>query len=475
MSDELTSRNLSRLNKARVDYDARLLKPKHLPPPSFAVGHNGNTGKLRITTLGQGSTEATPITNGGIARGDRVTAKGGLIDAMPRVKETPEEPVPVKEATIQILFQVENKLYVGGDRPTPIEVFTLPDGATVLTALVHNLGKKRFIVGLRYQLGEQRVTIGIRGKEQYWQLETPESRSPEYRGHDFWSALSPFVILGFQDDSSGVPSGGSTTYDVTPSVTTPVDSGYPLEIIEGSGAARFMSSGSGNTISISNQLSYQFQFPASWINGGEVESRNATAQGNESRSASGVLPPIGETNPASGSNQFRYTQTYPVPVLPEQVKESTFLLEGTATYYGITAGGNFLGSTNTTRIDTYFSPIVAGKNLASTLYRKVTETSSTTNTNVNFDTVSETRLISGDTETLLGGELPTLSAANNLLGSKYTIVQWTNELVREARKLEVEIYNLGTETAKSSKKAKFFPISAEDFPDAQFFNATYHP
>jgi hypothetical protein len=139
----LESRNKQRINQASTDRIERLIQEAErrnlLPPPSFAVGSQG--GKIRAVTLGQGETTLDPITNGGIAAGDRVRNRGGLADAMPHV-QTRTQSAPVEAGKVKVLCFKDGGLWIGGDRQNPKRIFTIPEGLTLIFEQSHlvNMG-----------------------------------------------------------------------------------------------------------------------------------------------------------------------------------------------------------------------------------------------------------------------------------------------------------------------------------------------
>ncbi|MBD2370926.1 hypothetical protein H6G55_28080, partial [Leptolyngbya sp. FACHB-161] len=126
----LESRNKQRINQASADRIDKLIQEAEqrnlLPPPSFAVG--SQDGKIRVVTVGQGETTVDPITNGGIAKGDRVRNQGGFADAMPHV-QTRTQSSPVEPGKVKILCFKDGGLWIGGDRPNPKRIYTIPEGA----------------------------------------------------------------------------------------------------------------------------------------------------------------------------------------------------------------------------------------------------------------------------------------------------------------------------------------------------------
>lgn len=105
---DLQQRNRDRISQSHADRNQQLLsdqeRRKRLPAPSYSSGYNANSGRVNVTTIGRGSSSANLGTNGGIATGDRLSVRGGFVDAMPRpTEEQPEEP----QGGLQIKWEFE--------------------------------------------------------------------------------------------------------------------------------------------------------------------------------------------------------------------------------------------------------------------------------------------------------------------------------------------------------------------------------
>lgn len=224
----LESRNQQRINQAKVDYADNLLRDAErrnlIPPASFANGVNPVTGKIRLQTLGRGETEVEAITNGGIGRGDRVTVRGGLADSMPTSNAKPNNPAPPEKlGKIKSLLSTVSEgritLYIGSDRPKPKKIATLPEGATIEGAWIHNYGKgDRYLVAVQYRVNGDRTfqTFG----SQNWELSSQGQDLSEserdainlaqfsYFGGGFWTSnVSPVRSQGdyFTTTSTPIP------------------------------------------------------------------------------------------------------------------------------------------------------------------------------------------------------------------------------------------------------------------------------
>jgi hypothetical protein len=117
----LKDRGLQRVQQAQAHYDDRMAQEDDrqtlLPPPSFAQGFNTSTGKVKVQTIGKGNAEGVAITNGGIAIGDRVSVKGGFVDAMPRVEIPTVKIVPQAFLYLDLYLLVDISGSFGDDLP----------------------------------------------------------------------------------------------------------------------------------------------------------------------------------------------------------------------------------------------------------------------------------------------------------------------------------------------------------------------
>lgn len=131
--------------------------------PSKIKRYDPETGDY-VASTPRGDKRVKPITNGAIGVGDTVRRNGSRVDAMPRpgrknqeIKPSePERPIPADaEYKIKYCYSTRDsagitKVWVGGWKPEPIEVFTMPAGWRLHHASVDNLGKERFSVNLGY-------------------------------------------------------------------------------------------------------------------------------------------------------------------------------------------------------------------------------------------------------------------------------------------------------------------------------------
>lgn len=117
----LQDRGLQRVQQAQANYDDRIVQENDrqtlLPPPSFAQGFDVSTGKVKVQTIGKGNAEGIAITNGGIAIGDRVTVRGGFVDAMPRVEPPIVEPTSRAFLYLDLYLLVDISGSFGDDLP----------------------------------------------------------------------------------------------------------------------------------------------------------------------------------------------------------------------------------------------------------------------------------------------------------------------------------------------------------------------
>ncbi|ALF52228.1 hypothetical protein ACX27_04165 [Nostoc piscinale CENA21] len=132
-----------------------------------------------------------------------------------RTKPTTEKIVP---ANFKVLFSVvdggERRFYVGGDRPTPILVATVPNSATIQGAYITNKGKpSQYDISIKYQLAEEnycRYVNNINGTQYDFAdnvLLNDSNTFLAFRGAATW--ISPEIIpgTGFTDPVITEPSG----------------------------------------------------------------------------------------------------------------------------------------------------------------------------------------------------------------------------------------------------------------------------
>lgn len=110
---------------------AELSKKSLKPLPTWDAGYD-SSGRRLVQTLGQDPVAVgRPVSNGAIGTGDRTYNTGRAVDVIPHIKPVPVVPVKIQEpGGVRILFSVVEGdrlvFYVGGDRRTPKELFSVP-------------------------------------------------------------------------------------------------------------------------------------------------------------------------------------------------------------------------------------------------------------------------------------------------------------------------------------------------------------
>lgn len=208
MSDPIF-RNLQKLNQAKADYDASLLAPKSIAPTWFYEGFDPNRGKLTIKTAGNDRRQVEPITTGGIARGDRISLKGGTADAMHYTESRLIQPAKPREPTIQTSFVWGGGVYIGGDRQTPKLIYTLLPGESVQSLTHNNAGKGRFFAGLRVTTGTGQKCLSINDRGVFYEFENNGDREIAHIGRFYWAEAWGTGVINRFFPQNDVDTGGS--------------------------------------------------------------------------------------------------------------------------------------------------------------------------------------------------------------------------------------------------------------------------
>lgn len=187
--DNLSDRGKEMLNRADSRHLDRVGKPTK--PAAYLEGTRDGKPVVRLSD-GSIVPQRTPITNGAIAKGQRVIQRGDRIDAMPAPKIVrQEEAVVASKNRLKYLYSLYSdggwRFYVGGWQKDSVLAYTTPEGVDqILHASVDNLGSGAYSLNIAYLQGTNRVYRKIPSSGTGWEF-TPDvaTRADSY-GWGLW-------------------------------------------------------------------------------------------------------------------------------------------------------------------------------------------------------------------------------------------------------------------------------------------------
>lgn len=139
----LSDRGKDMLNRADSRHLDRVSKPTK--PAAYLEGTRDGKPVVRLSD-GSIVPQRVPITNGAIAKGQRVIPKGDRIDAMPAPKIVRQEEAVEQTYRVKVLFYTISgsvySFYIGGDRKNPTKIYDLnTTGLTIYRVGFSNTGR----------------------------------------------------------------------------------------------------------------------------------------------------------------------------------------------------------------------------------------------------------------------------------------------------------------------------------------------
>ncbi|MBD2570010.1 hypothetical protein [Anabaena lutea] len=365
----------------RVKFYQKLISASPKDNSVSALEFDADTGKYKIRNTERQVFYSESITNGAIGAGDSIDLSEGSIpsiDAMPKVKKPVVKKVEEEEKyPVAILFAINNRIYVGGDRRKPILITTLPidlnNGDVLINGFITNLGKLKTESCLKYKL----KTFNSSFKDNYYLRQINKNTTDyllNYKPNQENKVLTKRLFY----------TGNNTWVGMHRTAVTITDVGFTIDP------------------DAENGINYTYSFPGTEtdIDGIRTTLVAGTGNGNSSQYAinnSGELKSIFDFNLSSNSSLIEeYLTTGNISITNEEqsslqgnspLTDGDFLLEQTQTE------SSDYSDTLTTRILTSTVKYKANNILLSGLNSQIIETvnvefESTSNISLDFDIIA---------------------------------------------------------------------------------------
>lgn len=130
--------------------------------------------------------------------------------------------------SFKVLFTINdgasNRFYVGGDRPKPLEIFSIPGNYySSEKGTLSSTGNKEsdWICSIRHGTNAEVAQNISPVVEHTWQLSSPPSKELDYRGHGWWTSDLIQPVFATSENSAGYTGDGEILYATTYTVSTP--------------------------------------------------------------------------------------------------------------------------------------------------------------------------------------------------------------------------------------------------------------